>query len=74
MVRFLILSVHNTFPSVPVSQLNPVSLQRPGFLLEVILMPGHYGMKKPAMKKGAKKMPAAMMAKMKKKKATKKKR
>ena len=37
-------------------------------------MPGHYGMKKPAMKKGAKKMPAAMMAKMKKKKATKKKR
>ena len=53
---------------------NPVSLQRPGFLLEVILMPGHYGMKKPAMKKGAKKMPAAMMAKMKKMKATKKKR
>ena len=37
-------------------------------------MPGHYGMKKPAMKKGAKKMPAAMMAKMKKKKATKKQR
>jgi len=36
-------------------------------------MPGHYGTKKLAMKKGDKKMPAAMMATM-KKKATKKKR
>ena len=31
-------------------------------------MPSHYGMKKPATKKGANKMPAAMMAKMKKEK------